>query len=404
MTPWAEKKVGDLIDGLTAGVSVRSRDGDLSRPAVLKTSAVANGRVDFRETKAIVAADVSRAKCAPVRGSIVISRMNTPALVGAVGYVETDEPGVFLPDRLWLARGRRTASMDMRWLNYALGFGDVATSVRELATGTSNSMKNIPKARLLEFSLLVPSPEEQRAISSVLVDVDGLIASLERLIAKKKEINQGLMQTMLTGATRLAGFGTPWSVRRIHEVLAPRSELNVSGESLEVLSCTKHEGFVRSLDYFKNQVFSRDLSSYRVIRRGDIGYPANHIEEGSIGVQEIYDRAVVSPIYVVMYPIGGNDSFFLQRQMKLESFRQKFARVMNASVDRRGSLRWKEFSQIEVQVPDLDEQYAISRVLRDADNEIAALERRLASARAIKHGMMQELLTGRTRLTEEGAT
>ncbi|EYT56372.1 hypothetical protein H490_0102420 [Leucobacter sp. UCD-THU] len=324
--------------------------------------------------------------------------------MGAVGYVETDEPGVFLPDRLWLARGRRTASMDMRWLNYALGFGDVATSVRELATGTSNSMKNIPKARLLEFSLLVPSPEEQRAISSVLVDVDGLIASLERLIAKKKEINQGLMQTMLTGATRLAGFGTPWSVRRIHEVLAPRSELNVSGESLEVLSCTKHEGFVRSLDYFKNQVFSRDLSSYRVIRRGDIGYPANHIEEGSIGVQEIYDRAVVSPIYVVMYPIGGNDSFFLQRQMKLESFRQKFARVMNASVDRRGSLRWKEFSQIEVQVPDLDEQYAISRVLRDADNEIAALERRLASARAIKHGMMQELLTGRTRLTEEGAT
>lgn len=211
MTAWVEKKVGDLIDGLAAGVSVRSRDGDLSRPAVLKTSAAANGRVDFRETKAIIAADVSRAKCAPVRDSIVISRMNTPALVGAVGYVETEEPGVFLPDRLWIARSKRTASTDMRWLNYALGFGHVATSVRELATGTSNSMKNIPKSRLLELSLLVPSPDEQRAISTALVDVDHLIASLERLIAKKREIKQGLMQELLTGRTRLSGFTEPWA-------------------------------------------------------------------------------------------------------------------------------------------------------------------------------------------------
>ncbi|MDF1490236.1 restriction endonuclease subunit S domain-containing protein [Tessaracoccus caeni] len=211
MTLWAEKKVSDLIDGLAAGVSVRSRDGDASRPAVLKTSAVANGRVDFRETKAIVAADVSRAKCAPVRDAIVISRMNTPALVGAVGYVETDEQGVFLPDRLWIARSKRAASTDMRWLNYALGFGDVATSVRELATGTSNSMKNIPKSRLLELSLLVPSSAEQRAISTALVDVDSLIASLERLIAKKREIKQGLMQELLTGRTRLSGFRGDWA-------------------------------------------------------------------------------------------------------------------------------------------------------------------------------------------------
>ena len=193
MTNWHEKKLDELIDGLAAGVSVRSRDGDLSRPAVLKTSAVSGGKVDIRETKAVIAADVVRAKCPLVGDSIVISRMNPPALVGATGYVKTDEQGVFLPDRLWLARSRRGVGTDMRWLNYRLGFGDVAVGVRDLATGTSNSMKNIPKTSLLNLSLLAPPAHEQRAISAAIGSAEDLITSLERIITKKRAIKQGMI-------------------------------------------------------------------------------------------------------------------------------------------------------------------------------------------------------------------
>ncbi len=95
------------------------------------------------------------------------------------------------------------------------------------------------------------------------------------------------------------GLDAAERARRERVRLAARVERYTGNESLEVLSCTKYQGFVRSLDYFKNQVFSRNLSGYRVIRRGDIGYPANHVEEGSIGVQEAYEEALVSPIYVV---------------------------------------------------------------------------------------------------------
>lgn len=221
---------------------------------------------------------------------------------------------------------------------------------------------------------------------------------------KKQAIKQGVMQQLLTGETRLPGFETEWRRRSISDLLQPRSERNTSGNDLTVLTCTKNLGFVRSLDYFKNQVFSRNLSGYRVIYRGDIGYPANHVEEGSIGVQEIEDRALVSPIYVVMEPKPDVDSYFLQRMLKLDTYRQKFSQATNASVDRRGSLRWPEFSRIEVSVPDIEEQRCISRVLRDTELEISKLEQRIRVARDLKQGMAQELLSGRTRLPVMEAT
>ena len=247
----------------------------------------------------------------------------------------------------------------------------------------------------------LPQVQEQRAITRVISDVDDQIIALRQLVTKKQAIRQGMMQQLLTGQTRLPGFREPWRHLRVDELLVPRTERNTQGLHLDVLTCTKHHGFVRSLDYFKNQVFSRDLNGYRVIYRGDIGYPANHVEEGSIGVQEIADRGLVSPIYVVMRAKGGIDTYFLQRQLKLESFRQEFSRVTNASVNRRGSLRWKEFSQITVKVPELVEQHAISSALRDVESDIEVLGRRLEQAKALKQGMMQELLTGRTRLPVE---
>lgn len=387
MTTWAEKKVGDLIDGLAAGVSVRSRDGDKSRPAVLKTSAVANGRVDFRETKAIVAADVSRAKCPPVRDSIVISRMNTPALVGAVGYVETAESGVFLPDRLWLARSKRAASTDMRWLNYALGFGDVATSVRELATGTSNSMKNIPKSRLLKLSLLVPSPEEQREISTRLVDVDGLIASLEQLIAKKRAIKQGMMQELLTGRIRLPGFSGQWRSMTFGDVVRIQR-----GSTLTRAQAGKGRIPVIAGGKIPAGYTDRPNRTGRTITISASGASAGYVA--------IYSGEIFASDCSTISRSKTFDLDFIYYSLLLRQDAIYRAQTGGAQPH----IHARDIYPIGVQMPmSIDEQNAISRVLRDVDDEIATLERRLEAARAIKRGMMQELLTGRTRFAEEVA-
>ena len=245
---------------------------------------------------------------------------------------------------------------------------------------------------------LPPTTAEQEAIAEALSDADALIESLERLLAKKRQIKQGAMQELLTGKKRLPGFSGEWDEKRIADIASPSSEKNRAGEPLTVLTCSKHLGFIDSLSYFKNQVFSRDTSGYKIIRRGELGYPSNHVEEGSIGVQELYDVALVSPIYVVFSVVKVVDSYFLHRLLKLDSYRQKFETATSSSVDRRGSLRWPAFSEITVTLPAFEEQRAIAAILRDMDAEMGALEAKIAKARQLKQGMMQELLTGRTRL------
>ena len=258
----------------------------------------------------------------------------------------------------------------------------------------------ISKSVFSEFVFQIPPLSEQRAIAEALSDVDGLLNALDALITKKLAIKQATLQQLLTGKTRLPGFSSAWETKQIGDVVSLCSEKNNLGADIPVLTCSKHLGFVDSLSYFKNQVFSKDLSGYKIIRRGQIGYPINHVEEGSIGLQDLYDVALVSPIYVVCSPKKDINSFFLHRLLKLESYRQEFANATMSSINRRGSLRWPEFSIIHVPLPPIAEQVAIAAVLNDVETEIAALEKRRNKTRSIKQGMMQQLLTGRVRLFE----
>jgi type I restriction enzyme S subunit len=274
----------------------------------------------------------------------------------------------------------------------------VQEDIEKQAHGFKASFVHVKKSDLVKVWLPVPPLPEQHAIAEALSDVDGLLGSLDLLIAKKSNLKQAAMQQLLTGQTRLAGFHSKWEVKRIADIGSPSSDKNNTGETLPVLTCSKHFGFVDSLGFFKNQVFSKDLSTYKIIRRGQIGYPANHVEEGSIGLQDLYDIALVSPIYVVFSVGEGVNSLFLHRVLKLDSYRQKFKTATTSSVDRRGSLRWPAFSKITVSLPSLPEQNAITKVLADIDAELAALKQRRDKTRALKQAMMQELLTGKTRL------
>ncbi len=275
----------------------------------------------------------------------------------------------------------------------------VNKQIDKILSGSNYPAINSRDVKLIEIPC-PPTVAEQRAIAEVLSDVDGLIKALDALIAKKRAIKQATMQQLLTGKTRLPGFSGEWETKQIGDVVSPCSEKNYLGENIPVLTCSKHLGFVDSLSFFKNQIFSKDLSNYKIIRRGQIGYPINHVEEGSIGLQDLYDVALVSPIYVVFSPKEDIDSYFLHRLLKLDSYRQQFANATTFSINRRGSLRWTAFSKLHVTLPPLDEQVAIATVLNDVETEIVVLEKRRDKTIAIKQGMMQQLLTGKVRLSE----
>ena len=208
---WGVSALRAAFPKLEAGVSVNSDNMTSSKYHVLKTSAVHNGIVDPAEVKPVIKADYGRLKCPLVQGSIIISRMNTPALVGECGYVKNAPIDVYLPDRLWQVQNPKDSDYNFEWLNYLLNTKRYRDAVRATATGTSNSMKNISKERLMEIDIPCLSLDEQNRISAALSDIDTLIANLEKLIAKKKAIKQGAMQELLTGKQRLPGFDGKWA-------------------------------------------------------------------------------------------------------------------------------------------------------------------------------------------------
>jgi type I restriction enzyme S subunit len=129
--------------------------------------------------------------------------MNTIALVGEAGYVDKDYPELFLPDRLWLASENHANLADMRWLAYILSSEQYRDQLRDLATGTSGSMKNISRSTFLNISVHFPKLEEQRAIVNVLAEADLEIDAYHTRLEKSKAVKQGMMQQLLTGRTRL---------------------------------------------------------------------------------------------------------------------------------------------------------------------------------------------------------
>jgi type I restriction enzyme, S subunit len=391
--PWVALPLGDIAS-ITAGgtpsrASAKYWNGDIPWVTTSEVDFCTVSRADQFITKEGL--DSSAAKLLP-RGTLLMALYGQGKTRGKVAIL-----GIDAATNQACAAIALRSDISREFVFHAL----VGQYDRIRSLSNTGNQENLNGSLVRSIVIPLPPATEQRAIAAALRDVDELLGGLDRLITKKRELKQATMQQLLTGRTRLPGFGVEWEVRRISDVASPVSEKNIAGEKLPVLTCSKHLGFVDSLGFFKNQVFSKDLSAYKVIRRGEIGYPANHVEEGSIGLQDIYDVALVSPIYVVFKVSERICSFFLHRLLKLDSYRQRFKTATTSSVDRRGSLRWPAFSEITVRVPSTkEEQSAIAAVLSDMDAELSVLEARRDKTRALKQAMMQELLTGKTRLVE----
>jgi type I restriction enzyme S subunit len=232
--------------------------------------------------------------------------------------------------------------------------------------------------------LPIPDPVEQGQITEAIDDAERLIAMLVALIAKKRDIKQGIMQELLTGKTRLAGFAGDWRDVRLGDVLTVRhgrSQKAVEDPTgvYPILASGGQIGWSRTALYMKPSVL--------IGRKGTIDRP------------QFQDR----PFWTV-------DTLFYTEVSP--SADPRFIYYVFLTIDWRSmneasgvpSLSSSRVESAEVRVPELEEQRAIRAVLDDADAEIDALKRRLDSARAIKTGMMQELLTGQTRLPVEAAS
>ena len=254
------------------------------------------------------------------------------------------------------------------------------------------------------ISRFQPPREEQQAIAEALSDVDALIASLDDLIDKKRAIKQATMQQLLTGKTRLPGFDGEWK-RVLLGCTGSFSKgrgIKRSDVTSEGVACVRYGELYTKYETYIHQAVSRISPSVALasepIQKGDLlfagsGETAEEIGQCAVylGIEEAYAGGDIiifttqsqHPLYLAYLM---NHGYVLEQKARLA----QGDAVVHISASRLG--------QIEVCLPSTDEQQAIATVLSDMDAEIGALEGRRDKTRAIKQGVMQELLTGKTRL------
>jgi type I restriction enzyme S subunit len=257
---------------------------------------------------------------------------------------------------------------------------------------------------LATFLVAYPPLLEQRAIAAALSDVDALLGGLDRLIAKKHDLKQAAMQQLLTGQTRLPGFHGGWEAKRLGELGAFLKGSGVKKDEARSgeLPCirygeiyTHHNDYVRSF----NSWISRKVAETAVLlRRGDVLFAGSGETKEEIGkcvafVQNV--EAYAGGDIVILRPTGV-DPLFLGYLLNTPTLAaQKASRGQGDAVVHIGA---SALASIAVSLPCPSEQFAIATVLSDMDAELAALGARRDKTHALKQAMMQELLTGRTRL------
>ena len=161
-----------------------------------------------------------------------------------------------------------------------------------------------------------------------------------------------------------------------------------------VLSSTKHYGLVPSDDFFRNRtVYSTNLSNYKLVSKDWFAYATNHLAEGSIGLQERSNNACVSPIYTVFSCRDGVNPNYLYRVLKSPKLISQYKLREQASVDRRGAVRYRDFAKILLTLPPLAEQCRIMEILDAADEATRLTEQLINKLARSRHGLLNQVFT-----------
>lgn len=279
----------------------------------------------------------------------------------------------------------------------------------------------IPQLTGVQFSkykVAIPPIHEQREIASALGDVDASLGALDRLIAKKRDLKQAAMQQLLTGQIRLPGFHGEWETRRLGEHVNflkngvfSRAELIVGGAVSYLHYGDIHTSDAVRLNAKMTPMPSLSAHHARLLDRlkdGDLVFvDASEDLDGvgkSVEILGASDTQLVAGLHTIAARFDKSiltDGFKAYLQF-CPPFRDHLKRL--AAGTKVYATNRTHIATAELRLPNSEEQVAIATVLEDMDTEISLLEGRREKTRALKQGMMQELLTGRTRLVSQGGT
>ncbi len=292
-----------------------------------------------------------------------------------------------------------------RYLNYFLLSEQGQQQIDSFQAGGNRQGLNFGQIRSFRFAL--PSIHEQRAIATALSDADALLAAQDKLIAKKRDIKQAAMQQLLTGKTRLPGFSGEWNKISMEKHASLKARIGWQALTTEEYLDSGTHYLVTGTDFIGGRVnwsTCHFVDEWRYGQDRNIQLSDGDIlltKDGTIGkvgyVENLHGPATLNSGVFVIRALGMAFSpLFLFYVLTSKIFYEFLSKITAGSTIIH--LYQKDFVTFEFSAPSTEEQTAIAKILSDMDTEITALEQQRDKTRALKQGMMQQLLTGRIRL------
>ena len=398
---WSSPCLGLLVHSVEYGSSAKSSLA--GKTPVLRMGNLQDGKIDWNDL-VYTDDDQEISKYLLNSGDVLFNRTNTPELVGKTSIYRGEMPAIFAGYLIRIKE--RKDLLNSAYLNYVLN-SESSKKYSQKVLSVAVGQANINGQKLKTYPIpLPPLLVEQEAISLALMDADALISGLDQLIAKKRDIKQAAMQKLLTGQHRLPGFSGEWVVKPI-------------GESIDLLS-----GFPFPSDSYSN-------SGVRLLRGSNVKrgqtdwsdeitqfWPSinQEIAKYEVNVGDLVismDGSLVGRSYARIVE-ADLPALLLQRVARIRSrtidigflaqfIGSQFFTTHCDSVKTVTAIPHISADDIRSfsipTPPTIEEQTAIATILSDMDNELTGLESRRDKARQIKQGMVQELLTGKTRIS-----
>jgi type I restriction enzyme S subunit len=390
--------MGEVLTGKALAVNAPGQQ----RP-YLRTKNVFDGRIDIDDvlTMPMTEAQFEVFRIEP--GDVLLNEGQSLELVGRCALYSGEYPApCAMQNQLLRFRARHGVSGE--FASHLFRYSQQTGTFAKIALQTT-SIAHLGGKRFEQLRLAWPrAGAEQRAIATALSDVDALLTQLDRLIAKKRDIKQAAMQQLRTGKTRLPGFGGEWRMKRMGECLVSHPDYGINAPAVPYSD--RLPTYLRITDITDdgrlssaNRVSVDHAASHDfMLSAGDLVFARTGASVGKTYLYSPRDGELVFAGFLIRVRPDASclNPGFLNAYTKSADYWQ-WVKVMSMRSGQPG-INGIEYSELPILLPPIEEQTAIATLLSDLDAELAALEARRDKTRALKQGMMQALLTGKTRL------
>jgi type I restriction enzyme S subunit len=408
---WSVVKTKELVEIMKSGLSRRLHNEDIGIP-VITSSNIQNTRLATKELKYWYLEDPQGANTSEyfIRdGDILLCFINSLAQIGKPCiFRDFGRPAIYTTNIFRIVTSKKYVSE----LFYYLLCADRLQNEIQLIVKPAVNQASFTKFDFLNIQVAVPSDlKEQLSITRTLVDVDALLDSLDLIISKKRDLKQAAMQQLLTGRRRLPGFGGEWYFKSLGLSGKCLRGVSYQGDSdLSMCDTSLTKRLLRSNNVQGAMINNHDVqfvnaakvAAHQILKKNDILICMANGSKALVGKAGLFNLddgneytfgAFMGCFRTNHIEANPKFIFYLFQTGRYRDFINNL--LAGSSIN---NLRPSSIESLEFIMPPIPEQDAIAETLSDMDLELANLEVRREKIALLKKGMMQELLTGKTRL------